>query len=57
MKLSPDLIQRIETHLEDAKNTRFGEIVVRFIRHEGRFVKVRIECYNNDVEEIIDAGI
>ena len=54
MKLDQNLISRIEAQLEKAQEIRFGEVVVRFIRHEGQFVKVRIECYNNDMEEIID---
>jgi len=53
MKLSRKLISQIEAHLEETNQSRFGEVVVRFIRHEGRVVKVRIECYNSDVEETI----
>ncbi|MBA7533855.1 hypothetical protein ES705_26101 [subsurface metagenome] len=52
MKLSKKLISRIEARLEETKQFRFGEVVVRFIRHEGRFAKVRIECYDKDIEEI-----
>ena len=52
MKLDRTIIDRINEKLQAAENYRFGQVVISFIRHEGKFTKIRIESFDNDIEEI-----
>ena len=52
MKLDSGLIDRLNQKLEEAERFRYGEVTVRFIRHEHRYVKVKIEVHNKDTEVV-----
>lgn len=52
MKLDPGTIACIEAELEQARDIAFGEVVIRFVKHEGRFVKVQLERFERRVSQV-----